>query len=111
MLSLSMKRLRFSEPLPGLVLNGQKNITWRINDDKDISVGDRLSLCRTDNSEFAQVEVIWTKETTFGNMTKEDKEGHEKFSSDKEMYQTYSGYYNMKVEPKTRVKVIKFRVL
>jgi hypothetical protein len=105
-----MKKLRFAEPLPKLVLGGQKDTTWRINDDKEISAGDQLSLCYTDGREFAKAEVIWVKETTFENLTNEDKEGHEKFSSDEEMLQTYSGYYNMKVEPKTKVKIIKFRL-
>jgi len=106
-----MKQLKFAEPLSKLVLGGQKDITWRIDDDKNIMVGDQLSLCYNDGREFAKAEVNWVKETIFGNMTKEDKEGHEKFSSDEEMYQTYSGYYSMKVEPKTRVKIIKFRLL
>jgi hypothetical protein len=106
-----MKQLKFAEPLPKLVLDGKKDTTWRINDDKSITLGDQLSLCCNNGKEFAKVEVIWTKETIFENMTKEDKEGHEKFSSDEEMYQTYSGYYSMKVEPKTRVKIIKFRLL
>ena len=106
-----MNQLRFAEPLPSLVLGGQKNTTWRINDDKDISVNDQLSLCYNDKREFAKAQVIWIKETTFENLTAEDKDGHEKFSSDEEMYKTYSGYYNINVEPKTKVKIIKFKLL
>ncbi|MFW5853021.1 MAG: ASCH domain-containing protein [Patescibacteria group bacterium] len=106
-----MKQLKFTEPLPNLVLGGQKDTTWRINDDKEISTGDQLSLCCNDEREFTKAEVIWIKETTFENLTNEDKEGHEKFSSDEEMLQTYSGYYNIKIEPKTKVKVIKFKLL
>jgi hypothetical protein len=105
-----MKQLKFAEPLPKLVLEGQKNTTWRINDNKNITTEDRLSLCYNNGQEFGKAKVIWTKETTFENLTKEDKEGHEKFSCENEMYQTYSGYYNMKVEPKTRVKIIKFKL-
>ena len=111
MISLFMKQIKFSEPLPKLVLGGQKNTTWRINDDKQLTAGDQLSLCHIDGQEFAKAEIIWVKETTFQNLTKEDKKGHEKFSSNEEMYQTYSGYYNMKVGPKTKVKIIKFRLL
>ncbi len=106
-----MKKLRFAKPLPRLVLRGEKDTTWRINDDKEISVGDELSLCHDDKSEFARAEVISVKETTFENLSDEDKEGHEKFSSDEEMFETYSRYYNIKVEPKTKVKIIKFRLL
>ncbi|MBU1133255.1 ASCH domain-containing protein [Patescibacteria group bacterium] len=105
------KRLRFSDPLPELVLKGEKDITWRINDDKDLSVGDELSLCRMDNIEYAKAEITWIKETTFGALTKEDKEGHEKFNSEQELYATYSKYYSTKVTPETPLKVIKFRLL
>lgn len=106
-----MKRLRFSEPLPQLILNKIKDTTWRINDKKNIVVGDKLSLCYNDDKEFAQAEVIQVRETTFGELTKEDKEGHEKFSSDDEMHKTYSRYYNIDVTSKTKVKVIKFSLV
>jgi hypothetical protein len=106
-----MKKLKFSEPLTKLILNGKKNTTWRINDDKNISVDDLISLCYNDGKEFAQAKVVQVKETNFRSLTKEDREGHEEFSSDSEMYQTYSEYYKMKVIPETKVKVIKFKLL
>jgi len=106
-----MKSLKFSEPLPSLILKGKKSITWRINDEKGITTGDKLSLCHNNGNEFAKAEVISVRETVFGNLTKKDKETHEKFSSVKEMLQKYSKYYRMKVTPKTKVKVIKFKLL
>lgn len=106
-----MKKLRFAEPLPGLVLSGEKNTTWRINDDKEISAGDELSLCFDDKSEFARAIVTRVNETTFQNLSDEDKERHEKFISDEEMLETYSKYYNMQVGLETEVKVIKFKLL
>jgi len=111
MIFVFMEQLRFAEPLPSLVLEGKKDTTWRINNNKEISAEDQISLCYNDRREFAKAVVIWVKETTFENLSDEDKKGHEKFSSDEEMYQTYSGYYNMKVEPKTKVKIIKFKLL
>ena len=106
-----MKKLQFSEPLPQLILDGLKDITWRINDKKDITIDDVLSLCYNDGREFARAKVLWVKETRFGYFTGEDKEGHERFSSDEEMYATYSRYYNMEVTPETEVKVIKYRLI
>jgi len=106
-----MKRLRFSEPLPQLVLSGKKDTTWRINDDKNISENDELSLCDINNNEFAKAKVLWTRETEFAKLSKKDLEGHEKFSSDEEMYKTYSKYYGIIVTPKTLVKIIKFSIL
>ena len=106
-----MKRLKFAEPLPCLILQGKKDITWRINDDKSIVQGDKLSLCSIEGKEFAKAKVIWTKDTTFRCLTDKDKQQHEQFASEEEMYQIYSGYYKIKVNSKTRVKVIKFKLL
>ena len=106
-----MKHLKFQEQLVKLILEGKKHSTWRINDEKNIIVGDELSLQHKDGREFAKAQVTWTKETTFGNLTKEDKEGHEQYDSEKEMYAAYSQYYNIQVTPQTRVKIIKFRLL
>jgi len=104
-----MKELKFSEPLPNLVLDGSKDTTWRVGDQKNIIGGDLLSLRHSSGEEFAKAEVLEVRETTFGELTEQDKDGHESFSSDEEMYQTYSGYYGTEVTPKTKLKVIKFR--
>jgi len=91
-----MKKLKFANPLPELVLNKKKDTTWRINDEKDLNVNDELSLCYGDlenkDQEFAKAKIIWVKDTTFENLTNEDREGHEKFNSEEEMYKTYSKY-------------------
>ncbi|MGD0511235.1 MAG: ASCH domain-containing protein [Candidatus Micrarchaeaceae archaeon] len=105
------KVLHFYGSLPELVLDGSKTSTWRVNDEKSISEGDELSLCRNDNAEFAKAIVISVKNTTFGKLTDEDKEGHEEFNSDEEMYKTYSGYYKFQVKPETELKIIRFKIL
>ncbi|MFB6242291.1 MAG: hypothetical protein ABEJ36_05845 [Candidatus Nanosalina sp.] len=51
------------------------------------------------------------KQTTFGRLTEEDREGHESFESEEEIYQTYSDYYDKEVGPDTELKVVKFRLL
>ncbi len=106
-----MKHLKFAPPLPELILSGTKNSTWRIDDDKDISVDDILSLCGIDGIEFAQAHVRWIKITHFGDLTPEDYDGHESFSSEEELYVTYLKYYNKVVTKDTVVKVIKFELL
>lgn len=103
-----MKRLKFAPELVAKVLSGKKFSTWRINDDKNIQKGDVISLCHVNGEEFAKAEIIKVKETIFENLTEEDWKGHEKFKSEKEMYETYSEYYNTKVTPKTKLKIIKF---
>lgn len=105
-----MKKLKFAEPLPELVLSGEKDTTWRIGDEKDLSIDDELSLCNNNDEEFARARIIWIKETTFENLTFEDKEGHEKFNSDEKRYSTYSRYMNKEINSQTKVKVIKFKL-
>ena len=106
-----MKRLKFSDNLVESILNGEKCVTWRINDEKNLLVDDIISCCRTDGKEFARARITFVKETIFEKLTNDDKEGHEKFSSDEEMYKTYSRYYKMQVVPKTKLKVIVFELL
>jgi hypothetical protein len=106
-----MKPLKFSEPLPEKVLEGEKDTTWRIGDEKEISVNDELSLRTVEGEEFARARVLWVKNTIFGRLTEEDREGHESFDSREEMYRTYSDYYDTEVGPDTKVKVVKFRLL
>ena len=106
-----MKRLKFAEPLPAMVLGGEKTTTWRINDDKDVSIGDTLSLCDTDGREFAAALVHSVRMTRFGALSEDDWDGHETFSSADECYRTYSRNYGFTVTKDTPVKVIKFTLL
>jgi len=107
-----MKIIKFRLKLRKLILEGEKDIIWRISDDKDIGVGDILSLVIWETlEEFTKAKVILVKETTFSDLSEKDKEGHEKFLSEEEMYETYSKYYKMNVIPQTKLKVIKFKVL
>jgi hypothetical protein len=106
-----MKVLRFSEPLPKLILNDKKTTTWRINDDKNIQKDDKLSFCFVDGREFARAVVLFVAEKRFQDIDEQDREGHEKFDSDKEMYLTYSRYYGFQVTPETRAKIIKFKLI
>jgi hypothetical protein len=106
-----MKRLKFVEPLPALILAEYKDTTWRINDDKDITCNDELSCSYLNGDEFAKAKVLWTKETTFANLTEEDKEGHEPFDDEKHMLEIYSKYYNTILTRETRLKVIKFKII
>jgi len=106
-----MKTLKFRKILSELILTGEKDTTWRLFDDKNLSAGDIVSyLVWETKEEFAKVKITSVKETTFGELTGEDWNGHEKFSSDKEMYKTYSKYYNRQVDKNSPVKIIKFEI-
>lgn len=87
-----------------MILSGKKDTTRRINDDKDIRVWDILSLCYKTWEEFARANVIRVKHTHFWSLTQEDTQGHESFSSEEEMLETYSRYYKQSVTPETDLK-------
>lgn len=107
-----MKKLKFVDELVPLILNGSKDTTWRLFDDKDLHINDELSLVHAEmKEEFAKGKIISVKETTFNNLTAEDLDGHEKFLSKEVMLQTYSKYYKKDVTGETILKIIKFQVL
>lgn len=107
------KTLTFSHPLPKMVLDWIKDTSRRINDEKNISVWDIIDLLdRENNFEiFWIAKVIWVKCTTFWNLTQEDREWHEKFNNNEEIYKTYSSYYWFQVTENTELKVIKFKLI
>lgn len=104
-----MKTLKFRKYLSELILRGEKDSTWRLFDDKDLCAGDEVSfLVWETQEEFAKAILLDVKETTFGKLTEKDWEGHEKFSSDKEMYTTCTKYYGRQVTKDSPVKIVKF---
>jgi hypothetical protein len=106
-----MKTLKFAPPLPEMILSWQKNTTWRITDDKNISVWDIIECFDIQKKKFATIQVTKVKNTTFWNLDEEDKNWHEKFETDEIMYKTYETYYNKKITPQTEVKVVKFKII
>lgn len=107
-----MKLVKFRDYLVPLVLSGQKNSTWRLLDDKQLTVGDKIELREFGkDSSFATAEIIKVVEKPFGELTAKDKEGHETFKNDDEMYKTYSSYYDTRVSSSTVVKIIWFELL
>ncbi|HAP73778.1 TPA: hypothetical protein DCZ46_00720 [Candidatus Campbellbacteria bacterium] len=107
-----MKTLKFRKKLADMILSNTKDTTWRLFDDKDLSAGDEISfLVWETGEEFKRAKILDVNETTFGKLTDEDWNGHEKFESEKEMYETYSGYYHRPVDENSPVKVIKFELI
>lgn len=107
-----MKTLKFRESLSKLILSGDKSSTWRLFDDKNLSVGDEVSfLVWETGEEFTRVKILEVKESKFSDLSEEDLEGHEKYSSDEEMYAEFSKYYNKKVDGNTIAKIIRFEIL
>lgn len=107
-----MKTLKFSPNLVPLVLSGEKTTTWRLWDDKDLTVCDQVRFLDNETKEeFAVAELNSVKETKFKDLVEYDWAGHEKFDSDQEMYQSYSKAYSREVTPETDLKIVHFKLL
>lgn len=105
------KTLKFAPDLVPLVLSGAKTSTWRINDEKDLTAGDKLDLLYQGTGEkFAEAVIVKVSLKTIGKLSEEDKETHEKYASKKELYKTLEKYYNISVSDSTPVKVVNFKV-
>jgi len=103
-----MKTLKFRAKLIEKMKNGEKFVTWRLFDDKDLQEGERVELINWETGEKeGEATIIGLSEKEFKDLTEEDKIGHEKFESEEEMYETYSKYYDTKVDENTSLKIIK----
>jgi ribonuclease HI len=110
-----VKTLKFDHNLAQLILQGEKTSTWRLYDDKDISVDDTIKIIdkvEPDNPESWEVvgqgHVNEVTEKRLGDVTPKDIAGHESFDTKEEMLRTYKQYYGERVTLDTAVKIINF---
>lgn len=109
---MERKSIKFRDHLVKLVLVGEKNTTWRLFDDKNLHVNDVVDFINWETGgKFAEAELIKVWEKTLGTLEDEDWEGHERFSSEEVMYETYKTYYGDRVDENSPVKIIQFRLL
>ena len=105
-----MKTLKFRKGLDDLILSGEKTVTWRLFDDKDLQVGDKLTfLVRETLEEFAKAEIVHINEKKLGEITEEDYTGHERYKNHQDMLDHFKKYYGDQVGLDTVVKIIKFK--
>lgn len=110
-----MKKLKLDHDTAQLVLAGRKNTTWRMFDDKDISVNDEIELIDKvdplDTSTWksigtARVNVVIEKR--LGDVDKNDVDGGETLISKAKMLSKYQQYYGPHVSFTTPIKMIHF---
>ena len=107
-----MKTIKFAAHLVPLILSGEKTSTWRLFDDKNLSVGDDLSFVNKETSEeFASGKITAVEEKKLGEVTDADFSGHERYKSMEKMYETFRDFYGDRVTPETVVKMIDFEVV
>lgn len=113
-----MKTLKFNHSDAQLIQAGQKNSTWRLFDDKDLSVDDQLKIIdkvQQDDPATWQVigggKVIEVLEKKLGNVSAADMQGHKEFSNKDQILEVYQGYYGPRVTLDTPVKIIHFEFM
>lgn len=113
-----MKAIKLDHELAKLVLTGKKTSTWRLYDDKDLSVNDEVEIIdKVDPKDpgtwqvaaHAVIDTVIQKR--LGDVAESDYGGHEQYASQEEMLQDFQHYYGPQVTLKTPVKMIHFTLL
>lgn len=106
---MERKTIKFRDFLAELVLSGEKNSTWRLFDDKNLQRDDEVDLINWNTGEkFGEAALTNVYEKKLGELEEGDFDGHEKFESEEQMYESYRTYYGDRVGPDTVVKIIHF---
>ncbi len=110
-----MKTLKFNHDQAQAIVEGQKRSTWRLYDDKDLSVDDQLKIIDKVNPDepdswkvIGQGTVSEVVEKKLGKLSASDMQGHESFPSLDDILKTYRVYYGQRVTFDTPVKIIYF---
>lgn len=109
-----MKTLKFDHQFAQEILTGSKRTTWRMYDDKDLSVNDDIKIIDKIDSHSSSWQVIGQAKVTeivekkLGDVTEEEIESHRSFASKEEMLKHYQSYYGRRVSFDTPVKIIYF---
>ena len=97
------------------MLAGKKTSTWRLFDDKDLSVNDVVEFIdKVDPNKPQSWRAIGTATITsviekpMSAIGAQDMDGHDNYASPGEMIETYQGYYGSNVTPDTLVKIVHF---
>jgi hypothetical protein len=82
-----MKTVKFKPELAKLILDGKKTATWRLFDDKDLQGGDAIQLMNKETGKiFGHAVITEVVTKPIKDLNDADWEGHERFSSEEEMY-------------------------
>lgn len=111
-----MKTLKFDHESAQDVLKGKKTATWRLYDDKDLSVNDRVKIVdkvkTTDTKTWhviGEAQVNEVVEKKLDDVTDKDMAGHEVYRTKDEMLAVYRQRYGERVSLDDPVKIIYFK--
>jgi ribonuclease HI len=110
-----MKTLKFDHSDAEEIKEGKKNTTWRLYDDKDLSVDDKIKIIDKTNSDdssqwkvIGEGKVVEIIEKKLDSVDDNDMAGHKHFANLDEALETYRNYYGSRVTLDTPVKIIHF---
>lgn len=110
-----MKYVKVSHKIAKLILEGEKSSTWRINDEKNISVDDEISIIdKVEPKDQSTWQIIGTGRVSsviqkrLKDIKNHDLGPGEEFESHDEMLNTFRDYYGPDVHDNTAVKIINF---
>lgn len=106
-----MKTLGFAPDLIPLVLDGSKTVTWRLFDDKNISVGNVLQCVHQyTRRPFAEIIVISVIVKKLKYINDTDRLGHENVGDFRDILNKYQKYYSVDLTGDEEVKIIRFKL-
>lgn len=110
-----MKKIKLDHDLAQAVLKGDKTSTWRLYDDKNLTVNDRIVLIDKVDPQQAQTwqaigsgRINKVVEKRVGDITPDDYEGHNPYDSQEALLADLRKHYGERVTRDTPVKMIHF---
>ena len=110
-----MKYVKVSHKVAKLILEGEKSSTWRINDEKNISVDDDIGIIdKVDPKDQSSWQIVGTGRVNsvvqkrLSDLDNHDLGPGEEFDSRQEMIKRFRDYYGPDVNENTTVKIINF---
>ncbi len=110
-----MKTLKFNHQMAELIRQGKKTVTWRVNDEKNISIDDEVIIIdKVDKQDVNSWRIIGTARISeilakhLGEIEEDELGGHEEYASKEEMVNTFQQYYGPDINEHTAVKIIHF---
>lgn len=110
-----MKYLKVSHKIAELILSGEKTNTWRINDEKNISVDDTVGIIdKVDPKVPSTWQVIGIGHVNsviqkrLNDVHSDDLGPGEEFESRQDMIKTFKKYYGPDINERTALKIINF---
>lgn len=104
-----MKVLKFDPKRVALIVSGELNVTWRLNDDKHLTVDDEIEFINAQTGEAFGTGIVTEVHTKhFGKVSQDDIKQYRSFDSEEAMYEDFRKYYGPKIGPHSVLKIIRY---